>query len=403
MKAMRQLLVLLTFGLAVVNSGRAAGLSDFELKVWRHLHDEGVAALGRQNLIEAIRNLFAALELAERLGPADERLAETLRHCGWSQMALNLPAGAEELFRQALVVRLVTQGADHRDTAQTCLELADALTSQAKYTEAEEYLDRARRGFEKAWGNSNPAVGQCLAIQARLKAGQGLPAEAEQLFKKALRLTSSSSDIVRRDPATHAMTGRITLSASKLTVAGIQSELAQLYLATGRTAEAAEAFQKAIELIEAQQGKEGPALPAALVALAEARMELNDFPAAATLIDRAIKLGDRLFGPEHFATITARSRLLKLLIVQEKWDAEEVKRVVLPAGPAPSPPPMTEEWLPFIEAMITAGEKPGNEQKAERRRARIAEIKRLQAIQSLSAQKQRPLRPRERGPAEEEE
>ncbi len=354
------------------NTCLATGPTREEVKAWTKQYEAGEAAWKKLNPDEAFQQFMGALKIAEGFGPKDVRLADNLAACGKLLAIFEQPAAAEPLLRRAATVREAVRGDSHRETAWAWLDHAEVLTDLDKLTEAEALVERARRNLERAFGPYHPTVGSCLAAQAKIKAKQKQFTEAEEGYKNALRFLSRTGTTIREGRGGHLFQD---MTMNKMVVARTQVQLAELYVATERYADAVAAFREAIKLVESKQGKQAPAIPGTLVELAKAQMKQKDYTAADTTIEQAIQLAATFYGSEHPTTIIARFAKVNLLIAQEKWNEAEVAGVVTMAGAASLLPAMSQEWIPMVETMAIISEKLGNADNVKLHRARIAEIK----------------------------
>lgn len=160
-----------------------------------------------------------------------------------------------------------------------------------------------------------------------------------------------------------------------LVVARTNLELAEMYVSAERLADAVAAYREALKLVEAKQGKEGPVIPGVLVDLSMAQMKQKDYPAAAATIERAVKLAEKIFGPDHHLTVVTGFAKVNLLIAQEKWKEAEVQGIITTGSGTGVLHPMAEAWIPMLEAMVLIDEKLGNADTAKARLDRIAGIK----------------------------
>lgn len=350
----------------------AAGPTRDEVKAWTAQYEAGQAAAKQRNVGEAFLRFVAALKVADGFGPKDVRLADNLRVCGLLLQGVKQSAAAEPLLRRAATVREAARGDSHRETAWAWLEHAEVLTELDKLTEAEALALRAKRNLEKAFGPYHPSIGMCLSVHAKIKARQKHFTEAEALYKDALRFLSRTGTTIREGVGGYVFND---FTMNKLVVAETQVDLARLYTASERHADAVAAYREAIKLVEAKQGKQGPALPGIMLALASGQTKQKDYAAAGTTIEQALQLAAKIFGPEHPVTVISRSAKVNLLIAQEKWNDAEIEGVVTMASAASVLDAMSRDWIPLVEAMATINEKLGNADNVKLHRARIAEIK----------------------------
>jgi tetratricopeptide (TPR) repeat protein len=122
-------------------------------ELW-HAHKEaGEAALRHGRLAEAEEHYLDALREAERFGPEDPRLAETLTTLGmlYSQTSLHPQRGidAESLLQRALALREQMLGPEHPEVARIVANLA-MLYFRSGFQDKEAELAQAALLFQRA-------------------------------------------------------------------------------------------------------------------------------------------------------------------------------------------------------------------------------------------------------------
>jgi tetratricopeptide (TPR) repeat protein len=352
----------------------AAGPSREEVKTWTRHYETGTAAAKKGELGEAFGHFAAALQIARDFGPKDVRLADNLTICG--RLLLNAKAfgQAERLLREAAAMREAIRGNSHRETAWAWLEHADALIGLGKYAESETLIQQAKRNLEKAFGPYHSSLGLCLAAQARIKARQQQVAEAEELYKSAVRFLSRTDTIIRSGIDS---TEFLNFQMNRMVVAHTHVELAELYTSAGRHADAVAAYREAVKLAESKQGRQSPAIPAILVQLAKAQIQQKDFAAAGATVERAVQVAGKVFGPEHPAIAIVQFTKVHLLMAQENWSEAEVEGIGAMANAGVKLPGGSKEWIPMLQAMTVIREKLGKAEEAKEHRARIEQINRF--------------------------
>lgn len=371
--------ILLSIGFAwrlLCGACPAAGPTREEVKAWTKQYEAGMAAWKQLNTSEAFQLFMGALKIADGFGPKDIRLADNLAACGKLLVIFDQSAAAEPFLRRAAAVRETARGDSHRETAWAWLDHAEVLTELDKLAEAEALIQRAKRNLEKAFGPYHTTVGSCLAAQAKVKARQKHFTEAEELYKSALRFFGRSGTTLRKGIDGFVL---LDMTMNKMIVARTQNDLAELYVAAGRYADAVAAFREAIKLVESKEGKQARAIPATLIELAKAQMKQADFAGASATLEQAIQLAVKIYGSERPTTIIARFARVNLLIAQEKWKEAEAEGAVAMAGAASVLEAMSPEWIPLVETLIIISEKQGDADSIKRHRARIAEIRQFHA------------------------
>lgn len=104
---------------------------------WRKLKGDGENALAVNNYGLAERNLTEALREAEKFGPADPRLADTLRSLGGLYCIRGQFGKAEPLFEKELRVREKSMGGEHPDVVACVGKLAQFYLNQNNPTKGD--------------------------------------------------------------------------------------------------------------------------------------------------------------------------------------------------------------------------------------------------------------------------
>lgn len=144
---------------------------------------EAHAALGM--FAEASRELRSAVEIAQSLPSADERLARVHESLGVLALRQGNQSNAERHLRQSIEFFEAALGSAHSDAATVELTLVGVLISQNRIAEALPLAESARRKLLALHGSSHPD-----SIFASLTAGiamtQTTPALAESLLRQTL-------------------------------------------------------------------------------------------------------------------------------------------------------------------------------------------------------------------------
>ena len=117
---------------------------------WGDLATQGTDAYNRGAYAESSKLHAAALAIAEKLGPKDDRLAATLSNLGTTYRAQGRYAEAEKLYRRALVLREVMFGTDHPQVAIVVNNLATLYHANGAYASAEPLFRRSLDIWEKS-------------------------------------------------------------------------------------------------------------------------------------------------------------------------------------------------------------------------------------------------------------
>ncbi len=175
----------------------------------------------------------------KRLGEHHPQVAMAVNNLAVDLFALGRYEEAEATYRDAVATATESLGASHPVRAMLLSNLAEACTLINRPAEGERLARQALEILRSALGPDHPALAEARRVLALAMAGLGRPAEAEEQLLESLRIREAA------DPA-HADVGR-TLA-----------QLARLYRAQGRGAEADAALARARTILTAALGAEHP-------------------------------------------------------------------------------------------------------------------------------------------------
>lgn len=200
----------------------------------------GDAYMALRDLDTALAHAREALRCSERLG--DQRVLTMARH---NLAGLERATGnhARAAAMRSLVLQDDVENHNPGVFAATTLDYADALAQEGRYAEAERELLAALRKAREAFEHRLRA--SVLEKLARVRLLDGRPEAALQPAEEA--------DAILRNEV-----GSVALGMDPLDAAWrIRGTLGSALRANGRTAEAIETLQSAIELVEAQRAALG--------------------------------------------------------------------------------------------------------------------------------------------------
>lgn len=240
---------------------------------------------------------------------------------------------AEELMSTAVKGKQRVLGDAHSDTLSSQNNLASLYFSLGRYAEAEALWKKSLDSITKTLGPDHPSALTALVSLATVHRAQGRYASAEPMMLKAVKITS----------ATLGPTHPQTISST--------NNLASLYWVMGKLKEAEPLWKQVLEATKKQNGPDHPntilatgnlalisrdlgRFDLARPLLAEAResalknldknnptaLMINDlivyqflaekkYQEAASPADQAVLDNRRVFGPEHYRTLTAMNNL----------------------------------------------------------------------------------------------
>src|SRR5882724_8755737 len=117
---------------------------------WGALATQGTEAYNRGAYDESAKHLTAALAIAEKLGPKDDRLAASLSNLGTTYRAQGRYPEAERLYSRALALREAMFGKDHPQVAIVVNNLATLYHANGAYASAEPLFRRSLGIWERS-------------------------------------------------------------------------------------------------------------------------------------------------------------------------------------------------------------------------------------------------------------
>lgn len=256
----------------------------------------GGAALDRGNRsdwIEALRLARLAVELGDRSGDAATQ-GYALRVLGVTLNEQGDHAGAEAALERALVLL----GGPTGDGAAPVLdELGPVYQETQRYDRAAVVLAQAIVLKERLNGPDSYPVALSLNALGSLRAAQERPAEAEALYRRALRIAEAN--------------GRTAAAAA------IRSNLGWAIQQQGRHAEAEPLLRQAAEAVEASLGREHEDSASAWANLAGNLQDQGRHAEAAAILRDAVARYEAAVGRDHLLTAWSLNALARSVAVLE--------------------------------------------------------------------------------------
>jgi len=264
------------------------------------VHDEDLQRLERKLLAR-----FAPIEVS--LGETREAVSGIGKHLTKNSVEVgDLKAVIDRLSKD--LAEMAEQSDDIRQLRKT----ADTLEADMRKRIAS--LERDRRSAaltvpEKAprevQEKQDPPEVADLITRARIIAGQGNVAQAEELFRQALE---------KREKALGSEDGRVAASLT---------DLGLLMLGVGRLSEAELYLVRALGLYRRLEGEKHQHVGTALNNVAKLREKQGNLPEAASLYQHAIETFEKALGSKHAYVATTLSNLGMLLRQQKDFEGGE--------------------------------------------------------------------------------
>ncbi|MDH5479215.1 MAG: tetratricopeptide repeat protein [Nitrosomonas sp.] len=227
-------------------------------------------------------------------------------------------AEAEPLYQRSLTISEDKLGENHLDVAVALNNLAGLYRAQGKYTEAEPLYQRSLMISEDKLGENHPDVATALNNLAGLYQAQGKYAEAEPLYQRSLTICEDKPRAGQSDVTT--ALGKLVLGEDYLHVAAALNNLAGLYRAHGKYAEAELLYQRSLKIWEDKLGAMHQHVAIALNNLAGLYRVLGKYAEADPLYQRAIVIMEKTFPDGHpkLDTFYANYAALKSIYINEQ-------------------------------------------------------------------------------------
>ena len=219
---------------------------------------------------------------------------------------------AEEMHRQALLIKKKVLGTEHQSTLNSMDSLALMLDHQGKYTEAEEMHRQTLELREKVLGTEHPDTLDSMNNLALVLDHQGKYAEAEEMHRRELELCTK----VR--------------SAEHPSTLKSMDNLALVLGNQGKYTEAEKMHRQTLELREKVLGTEHPDTLDSLNNLANVLDSQGKYAEAEEMHRRELELCTKVRSAEHPSTLTSMNNLAIVVKNQGKYaEAEEMHRQTL--------------------------------------------------------------------------
>jgi tetratricopeptide (TPR) repeat protein len=193
----------------------------------------GVWTLGNQISMVRLSREPAAPVQSAATSAAPAGRARLLGREAWQDLLDGRYADALPKAQQALALSEQQFGPDHLEVAASLNTLGEVYRAHGRFDDAERVHRRALAIREKQLGPADPAVATTLNNLAMLHNARAVYTEAESLLKRALVITERAQETSQQD---------------RRLQAEILENLAKVYRALGRIAEAEEAQGKAMML-----------------------------------------------------------------------------------------------------------------------------------------------------------
>lgn len=284
---------LFTLVLAVFGIFPVMALDKAAEAAWKKDTQEARAALEKNQFNKANDLYEVALVEAEKFGPEDARVSETLNGLAFVRKDLGQRPGAEAALRRALTIDEKRLGTNNVELFGELLGIAELCSFAHRFDEAEIYFLRAQTLAEWKVGKFDRLVGVCLEGRAIAAMQDNRLEESEKLFKQALDLLETS----RRGLMSSSRSGPNNLQYSQWVAPPNPSEVAValnnmglLYKMEKKYGDAETTLNRSLKLYEEQYGKKSLNLCNGLLNLAGVYVLEGKLTEAETLLQRSLEI-----------------------------------------------------------------------------------------------------------------
>jgi tetratricopeptide (TPR) repeat protein len=257
----------------------------------------------------------AALVQAEKFGPDDARLSETLNKLARILSQLDESPDASAALRRALAMDEKRLGTNDIRLAGELLDLGALSSYSHRYEEAEGYYLRAQSLAESKYGHFDRMVGVCILQRANAAMMEDRLEDSEKLFKQALELIES--DRTKFNFAINQYASRSVLLPNKTQVAVALNDMGLLYTKEKKYDDAEASFNRSLKIFESEYGKNSLNLCNGLYNLAVLHVQQGKLAEAEGLLRRSLSIL-KPTDSDHPLAIQTRQLLDKILQPKNK-------------------------------------------------------------------------------------
>lgn len=209
---------------------------------------------------------------------------------------------AKPHLERVVIIRESVLGADHRDTMQAMLTLANTLREQANETEAENIYQRVMGSARQLFGPDDELVMSAKDGVGLLRDQQSRFDEAGQLFAEVLA------------------TRERTLGDEHLETLTSMSNLTTVYQSQGRSDEAEAMQRRIVEISRRVLGPDHPKTLLSLNILASTLMQQRKMDEAEPLLVQCYEGYRKKYGDAHTDTLASMNNLANIYFATKRFD-----------------------------------------------------------------------------------
>jgi len=274
------------------------------VEAWKKDTQQAKKALEKNQFSQAGELYQAAVKDAEKFGPDDSRLAETLNDFARIRLQLREYPDAEVAFHRALAIDEKRLGTNDFHLALEFFGLGEVCGFARRYEEADAYYLRAQSLMAAKFGKFDRMVGECLLARAKVAMMDDRLDVSEKLFKEALDLIQSERTKINFQ-INQSVTRTVTLP-NQAAVAGAFNDLGLLYQKQKKFGDAEAAFNRSLKICEEHYGKNSLMLCDGLYNLAFVYAQQGKLAEAEALLRRSLAILKAADADHPLATQTAQ-------------------------------------------------------------------------------------------------
>jgi tetratricopeptide (TPR) repeat protein len=269
-----------------------------------------ISRLGRHNEAEEMISKMISI-ISDILGSQHPLTTEFVQIKADISFVQRKWAKAESLYARVLKA-YEPYGEQHPYVIFGKATLAEALSWQGQFPEAEKLLQSALDGAKNAFDHGNNDSASLLALAAEVKRAQAKYSDAEELCRQTLR--SREKVLGEKHPDTLAS----------------MNNLARVLQDQGKYSNAEELYRQILKAREDVLGKQHPYTLTSMSNLALVLRDQGKYSDAEELDRQTLRAREEVLGKQHLNTLTSMNNLAWVLRDQRKYsDAEDLHRQTL--------------------------------------------------------------------------
>jgi tetratricopeptide (TPR) repeat protein len=267
-----------------------------DVKTWKRYQNAGEKALKGKDTLEAERQFALAVDEAERLPKGESRLRDSLKDLAPLLVSHRKYDRAQAAYERLCALYAQELGSNDLKVGYCLVGLGQAYAYGQRPSAAEQALLRARKILETKLGSLHPNMVFVQSGLANLYVQTGRYNEAEALYKSAIQIADSPR--VETDFRGDGLMQTHYRPQYEL-AAALMNDLALLYRAQSRVADAEATLERALKTYEDAKGSQSSGAAMVLHNLGILYLRQKDFARAEVSLTRALAIREKTFGSRH--------------------------------------------------------------------------------------------------------